>query len=142
MLSRCLSLSILLVLFFGLDDTFAQRRVSSFNNRPPISPYVNLFNNNTGGVNNYFQFVRPLQQQSRINQQQFNQTTRLQRQLLQPNQGNLGAAPFSQNGNGMLRQGAQGIGMPAQAATYFNYSHFYAIPQTQGGLGNRRSGGF
>ena len=37
----------------------AQRRVPGFVNRPAISPYFNLFNNNNGGINNYFNFVRP-----------------------------------------------------------------------------------
>ena len=37
----------------------AQRRIPGFVDRPVISPYVNFFNSNSGGVNNYFSFVRP-----------------------------------------------------------------------------------
>lgn len=138
MFRRYLLIAVLLIVGLGATDSFAQRRLPS---RPSISPYVNLFNNTTGGVNNYFQFVRPLQQQARINQRQFNQTARLQRQLLQPQVG--GAQVIGPNAlpaTGLLRPGTQGVGVPTQAATFFDYSHFYSIPRTQGGAGNRRRG--
>ena len=136
MFRKVLPLAVLFVLSLSVSETMAQRRVP--NRRPSISPFVNLFNNNTGGVSNYFQFVRPLQQQQRINQQQFNQTNRLQRQLAQPqiNQ-QLNTTGFPSNV--MLRPGNQGVGTPSQAATFLNYSHFYATPGAQAAVGNRRT---
>ena len=52
------SLACLGILLTG-SHAEAQRRVPGFVNRPAISPYFNLFNNNNGGINNYFNFVRP-----------------------------------------------------------------------------------
>jgi hypothetical protein len=43
----------------GADNADAQRRVPGFVNKPAISPYVNLFQGNNGGLNSYFSFVRP-----------------------------------------------------------------------------------
>ena len=60
------------------DSAQAQRRVPGYVNRPTISPYVNLFQSNNGGLNSYFAFVRP--------RQQLDQQLRQQNQLLQQNQ--------------------------------------------------------
>lgn len=38
------------------------RRVPNFNRRPILSPYINLFQSNNGGMNSYFAFVQPQQQ--------------------------------------------------------------------------------
>lgn len=43
----------------GADDAAAQRRTPGFVNKPALSPYVNLFQGNNGGLNSYFSFVRP-----------------------------------------------------------------------------------
>lgn len=125
------------VVLFGTNQEANAQRQPNFNRRPTVSPYINLFNNNQGGTNNYFSFVRPLQQQARLNQQQFtdNQFLRQQQQQfinnpgIQSNPLQFGGTP---NGQGMLRQGSRGIGMQSTAATYFNYSHFYQTPQTVG----------
>lgn len=134
---RFLSFSVVVLVGLSLaaDQANAQRRVPNYSRRPTVSPYINLFNSNQGGVNNYFSFVRPLQQQAQVNQQQFNQNARLQQQVFNQQQ----AAQF---GTGqitlgapvggvpsMLRPGAQGVGMPSTAATFFNYSHYYPVPQ-------------
>lgn len=37
----------------------AQRRTPGFVNRPTLSPYLNLFRANNGGLNSYFAYVRP-----------------------------------------------------------------------------------
>jgi hypothetical protein len=41
------------------SEAEAQRRLPGFVNKPAISPYVNLFQGNNGGLNSYFSFVRP-----------------------------------------------------------------------------------
>ena len=41
------------------NDAAAQRRTPGYANRPTISPYVNLFRANNGGLNSYFSYVRP-----------------------------------------------------------------------------------
>ena len=131
-MSRYFTLIACVGLFLGVSELHAQR-IPGYSQRQTVSPYVNLFNNRAGGVNNYFQFVRPLQQQQRTNQLQTVQNQYLQQQLLQ-NQGFAvggapGAAPislgFGQPIGGMLRPGSMGVGAPKTSATYFNYSHFY-----------------
>jgi len=132
-MSRFLSVScvVFVALLCSADRAEAQR-VPNYNRRPTVSPYINLFNNNQGGVNNYFSFVRPMQQQQRLNQQQYNQNARLQQQLYNP-QGQFGApitlGPQVGGPQTMLRPGNQGTGMPSTAATFFNYSHYYPVPQ-------------
>jgi hypothetical protein len=113
------------VLLLGVGEVRSQR-VPGFSQRPRISPY--LFNNRTGGASNYFQFVRPMQQQVRTNQLQTVENNFLQQQIL-GNQGfgggpPPGALPFGQQ-QGMLRQPILGIGQQSVSATYFNYSHYY-----------------
>lgn len=131
---RLLPVAACSILFLCTGHCFAQRygttRTPGYNQRATISPYVNLFNNNQGGVNNYFTLVRPLQRQQQFNQQQQIQTRNLQRQLAQPYGGGVstGAIPIGAAGQGMLRQALPGVGQPATAASYFNYSHFYSTP--------------
>lgn len=131
-MSRLLSISCVafVALLFTVDRAEAQR-VPNFNRRPAISPFINLFNSNQGGVNNYFSFVRPLQQQQRVNQQQFNQNTRLQQQLNNRGQFNspISLGPQIGGTQGMLRPGLQGVGTPSTAATFLNHSHYYPVPQ-------------
>ena len=128
--SLVLGVGLLLVLSTA-GEAKAQQRVPNYSRRPTVSPFINLFNSNQGGVNNYFSFVRPLQQQARINQQQFNQNARLQRQIQQggtfatSSPITLGVNPTQ----GMLRPGVQGTGTPSTAASFMNYSHFYPVPQ-------------
>ena len=142
---RCLQTSLIvgLLCFVVTAETQAQR-TPGFIQRPTVSPYINLFNANQGGVNNYFSFVRPLQQQAQFNQQQMSQNMLLQQQLSnqQPyGQFGGGVGQFGQRqitlGNQpggqrtLFRPASQGMGFPSTAATYFNYSHFYQTPQTQ-----------
>lgn len=140
----CLSLS-------AVEEAQAQR-VPGFNNRNTVSPWVNLFNNRTGGVNNYFQFVRPLQQQQRTNQQLGIQNQFLQQQLIgNQNFGfggptTTGAVVLGAQQPGLFRPGQQGLVQPAIPASYFNYSHYYYttpvnLQQQQRGVGRRQRGG-
>lgn len=127
------------VFLLGANQEATAQRVPNYNRRPTVSPYINLFNNNQGGTNNYFSFVRPLQQQAQFQQQQFVENQflqqQVQRQQFSPlNRQQQGQLQFGglQPGQGMLRQGNTGIGTPSTAATYFNYSHFYPVPRTTG----------
>ena len=127
MFRYCLPLACLFA-FAITSESMAQRtsqRIPNYNRRPTVSPYINLFNSNQGGVNNFFQFVRPQQQQARFNNQQVAQNRLLERQLNQPVTTTSGGQQFG--GQGLLRQGSQGIGQASTAATYFNYSHFYNL---------------
>lgn len=126
MIRYSLPVAVAITLAVSVGSSEAQR-VPNYNRRPTISPYVNLFNNNQGGVNNYFSFVRPMQQQARINRQQYQQQQFLEQQLIQPGMGQPMMAPGGFQA-GMLRAGSQGVGQPATAASYFNYSHFYTMP--------------
>ena len=116
----------------AIEECSAQRmagpRVPNYTRRPVISPYVNLFNNNQGGINNYFSLVRPMQQQQLINQQQFNQNRYLQQQLAQPYQQGYGPMLVPPGSQGMFRPTGAGVGQPSTAASFFNYSHFYNMP--------------
>lgn len=129
-MSRFLSVScvVFAAVLFTAERAEAQR-VPNLNRRPTVSPLINLFNSNQGGVNNYFSFVRPLQQQQRLNQQQLNQSARLQQQLNRPGQfgggGPITLGPQLGGQQSMLRQAPQGVGAPSTAATFLNYSHYY-----------------
>lgn len=139
---RCLQINLIAgLLFFVVATESEAQRVPGYSRRPTVSPYINLFNSNQGGVNNYFSFVRPLQQQAQFNQQQLNQNLLLQQQMGQQAYGqfgmgqvgrqqiSLGIQPAGQQP--LFRPAAQGMGAPSTSATYFNYSHFYPVPQTQ-----------
>ena len=65
-------------LLLASNSALGQRRVPGYANRPAISPYVNLFQGNNGGLNSYFSFVRP--------RLQLDQQIRQQNQMLQSNQ--------------------------------------------------------
>lgn len=107
---------------------------------PTISPYVNLFRGDAGGVNNYFGLVRPQQRQIAFNRNQLTENRRLEQQSQlnrrmltqqpsQPGQATSGSQPLR-----MLRPT---IASPVSAATYLNYSGFYNAP----GLGGASSAG-
>jgi hypothetical protein len=53
---------------FLQGDCFAQRRVPKYRTTQPLSPYLQLFQRNQGGVNNYLLDVRPnIQFQQELN---------------------------------------------------------------------------
>ena len=83
MFRYCLSIiSVALFLVAGGEQEAHAQRVPNYNRRATVSPYINLFNSNQGGVNNYLSFVRPMQQQARFNQMQSNENRFLQQQLM------------------------------------------------------------
>lgn len=59
-----------------------RRRTPSYQNRPTISPYVNLFNPSVGGINNYIGYVRPQMQWDQFVQD----TTRRENQMARDSQ--------------------------------------------------------
>jgi len=139
MIRSCLPIACLLTLFV-VSDANAQRRIPNYTRGNTLSPYINMFRGNTGGINNYFSLVRPMQAQSRFNQMQMTQDRRLQQQLIM-NQSNFPFGPYAvgQQGIGaqsMLHPGSQGAGRPTSAASYFDYSHFYGVPITGPSLRN------
>ena len=64
------------------DSAHAQRRTPGYSNRPALSPYVNLFQANNGGLNSYFSFVRPRQEMDKF-MQQSSQRSMLQQSFAQ-----------------------------------------------------------
>ena len=64
------------------DNAHAQRRTPGYSNRPALSPYVNLFQANNGGLNSYFSFVRPRQEMDKF-MQQSSQRSMLQQSFAQ-----------------------------------------------------------
>lgn len=127
---------ILFVLMIGLtmlvthQQCHAQRRIPRSQTTPTISPYVNLFNANTGGVNNYFNFVRPQLQYN----QQMNQFARqsafnyaYQQQYATQQQIAIQQAVTDQ----LMLVPRTGMGARAAVAgSYFNYGGFYNRPLT------------
>ena len=93
MIRSCLPIACLLTLFV-VSDANAQRRIPNYTRGNTLSPYINMFRGNTGGINNYFSLVRPMQAQSRFNQMQMTQDRRLQQQLIM-NQSNFPFGPYA-----------------------------------------------
>ena len=95
---------------------------------PVISPWMGLWNRNTGPLDNYHNFVVP--------QMELNQTLQMQNAAL--NRQALGLQML----NGQLGQpfGSQyGMVPTGQSATFMNYSHFYGGKGQMGGLGGDRN---
>ena len=82
-------------------------------NRPTVSPYLNLLNQNSAGTSNYYTLVRPqiqareeiLRQQAQINQ--------IQRQV---QRGQPGGVPV---------RGSQEIRGTGHETAFMNYLHYY-----------------
>ena len=114
------------------------QRVPNYVRTPTISPYINLFRGNTGGINSYFTFIRPIQNQLRFNEMQMVRNREFDRQI----QFNQRVLPLqildAQNQllqQGMLRPGSPVVGQPRAAASFFNYSHYYGVPVSGGVVG-------
>ena len=96
---------------------FAQSAAAQYNyipQRPTISPWMNLFQGNTGPLDNYHTFVRP--------QIQLNRTLQMQSTAL-----NRQAAGLQYLNNEIMEpQGNQSTMLSTgQGATFMNYSHYY-----------------
>ena len=133
---------LLLVLSLVFEATLAcsvasaQRRMPTYRNRSPLSPFVGYFRSDTGGVSQYFAFVRPQQQLQQINQLQQQQVMQLQQQVQQQQQFYLqgtglpgGVAGPAAGASGIsLRPTSQFGTLQSPAASYFNYMHYYYRP--------------
>ena len=118
----CLPAIFALTIFAVTSEAKAQRS-PGFASRPAISPYINLFRGNTGGINSFFSFVRPVQEQLRFNQNQLQQNRRFQQQF-QFNQFNqMSQAPVTLQDVGgqlqLLRSATPGVGQPANVSILF-----------------------
>jgi hypothetical protein len=121
-----------------------QRRRNSFGpgygfgRTPTISPYVDLFRGNVGGLNSYLSVVRPQQRQIMFDQNQMAENRQFEQQLMQNQmmmQQSMGMPQPMGAGGVMLRPGTQTLRAPMPAASYFNYSHYYGVPVSNGGQG-------
>lgn len=130
------TLCLLLVLVME-SPVAAQRRIPySSRGRGPISPYVGLFRNDTGGINPYHAFVRPQQEYNRLVTQetyQFQQLTQAVEQnrqiILNPQLAGppLAGLPGARLTVGTAANASQAIAT-APHGSYFNYSHYYYYP--------------
>jgi len=140
MLRYCLP-CICFALLVAFSSEASAQRSPGFSSRPTISPYINLFRGNTGGglTNNFFQLVRPLQQQNAFNQQQQSQNRFMQQQMFGGGMGVGGGtvAPTQFDPNALSLRPTSATTAPTAAAMYFNYSHYYGQPvNAQQQLGN------
>lgn len=110
-------------LLFALQFTlpaFAQPFAGQTAGGPIVSPYLNLTNNNSNGVSDYFTLVLPQlqqqQQQQALQRQQF-QIGQLQRAQAQTLAGTRGGNPIQ----------APQIRSTGHPTTFNNYSHYYSI---------------
>ena len=98
-------------------DATAQRRTPGFVKKPTISPYVNLFRSNSGGLSSYFTFVRPEIEAQQFMQRQSQQSAlnrvAIQQEMLQLQQALPGSQsatlqqrPSSASTNGTVRRPA------------------------------------
>ena len=102
--------------------------------RPTVSPYLNLFRNRDSNpfLPNYYTFVRPMQQQQRLNQtqeqliqQQSRAIGQLQTQVQQLGQGQVG----QMSGPLVAPTGKQsGFMRPGTRSTFLNTSRYFPQP--------------
>jgi hypothetical protein len=87
--------------------------------KPTVSPYMNLFRNDTDNVPNYQTLVRPQIQQQAVNQQVARNLDRQQ----------VAVQSLQQE---VLHQRQPSIRSTGTGATTNNYSHYFPTPQTKG----------
>ena len=89
--------------------------------RPTVSPYLNLLRRNNSVTPNYYSFVRPVQRQIAINQQQLTfqtmQTAELQR---------LQASVMQAQSGGPVTGSSSWFQNPGTRSTYLNTSGYYS----------------
>lgn len=122
---RQLFLALVVVSYFAMPG-FAQnsqkqpRQSSRYTpSKPTVSPYMNLFRNDSDNVPNYQTLVRPQIQQQALNQQVTKSLDRQQTavQSLQ---------------HDVLHQRPSAIRSTGTGATSSNYSHYFPAPQAKG----------
>jgi len=117
------------ILLFSIDRIADAQVLRYEPSTPTVSPYLNLFRNDfdKGSLPNYFLYVRPLEQQNRVNQQQ--------RQLLQRQNQEIGQ--LQANVEQLDRRQAEGpliaptgsgswFGRPGTRSTFLNTSRYYS----------------
>ena len=80
--------------------------------RPTVSPYINLLRRDSGPLPNYYTYVRPLQDQAAINQQQAT--------LIRQNQMSLNNVQGQ-----VLRMQESTVRSTGTGGGFMNYSHYY-----------------
>jgi len=107
--------ALLAVVFLAGGPIFPQPAVAQYApDRPLISPWMGLWQKNTGPLDNYHSFVLP--------QAELSQTLQMQNNALQRQAAGLQYL----NGEIGNRQGVRlGMGSTGQGATFMNYSHYY-----------------
>jgi hypothetical protein len=113
---------------------WAQRRVPHFQRTPRLSPYVQLFRGDTGGLNSYYQFVRPQQDYQNFFNQQMLRNQRYDRAIY----GSVGSIyqmgatlPIaSEAAVGIQQRPASATALqPRPPATFMNLDHYYPAAQ-------------
>lgn len=125
--------------FVLVDGTASQAQVQRYQpNRPTVSPYLNLFQNNRNGrfnsaVPNYFSLVRPQLQQLQTNQAQ-QQLLQQQNQMIGQLQGNVQQLQRQQQaGQPVVLTGhSSWFGNDGQQSRFMNTSRFYSRAGTAG----------
>jgi hypothetical protein len=123
---------LLVTLLIGSSSLHAQRRVPGYANRSTISPYVNLFRANDGGLNSYFDYVRP-----RLQLDQFvrdtNAQTNMQMQFAQQQtlmlQQSMEEAIMNSSTQQLQTRPTPGAAFRRQAGSFMRYSPYF--PQGQ-----------
>jgi hypothetical protein len=109
--------TLLAVILLAGGTIFSQSAFAQYSytpQSPAISPWMGLWNNNTGAVDNYHTFVQP--------QLELNKTLQMQSAAL--NRQARGLRDLNSEIN--QPQGAQSGMMPTgQGSTFMNYSHYY-----------------
>ncbi|MCA9150714.1 MAG: hypothetical protein KDA92_15485 [Planctomycetales bacterium] len=109
-----------------VDTASAQRRTPGYANRPALSPYVNLFQANNGGLNSYFSFVRPRQEMDKFMRQQ-SQRNYMQQQFVaqEAYQIQRTIEDTLEENQLQLRPTSSGNAMRRPAARYMQFSPFF-----------------
>jgi len=104
---------------------YQEKPFSYYREESPVSPYLNLFRDDSDGISNYWTLVKPQleqqrlnQQQQRINEQQRRVSIRQQQQLQSI------AVQYRNRDQGQIRPTGTPGGLPA-SARFMNYGHYY-----------------
>ena len=105
----------LAVILLAGGTIFTQSAAAQFSpQRPTISPWMGIFQRNTGAMDNYNTFVRP--------QMELNRTLQMQGSALDRQEMGLQDLNYEM----MQPQGNRSTMMPTgQGATFMNFSHYY-----------------
>ena len=113
-----LGLAILAVCLIVNSECYAQRSSRYEPSSPTVSPYLNLLRRDSGGVPNYYSFIRPQQRQQTVNNRQRVVNQQIGR-ALQRQQDEL-----LQFGDQMQTQ----ITPTGSGSVFLNFSHYYFAP--------------